>query len=53
MAVVMLTVSSLQAANCSTPKTEVVTKVTIGVFEDRIWCRVREIAMDFDGSPVG
>lgn len=52
MAVMMLGAPPLQAASCPAPKTEVVTKVVVAAFEDRIFFRLRDIALDFDGSPV-
>lgn len=51
-AVLMLGSAPLQAADCQPKQTDVVTGVTVTAFQDRIFFRLRSLALDFDGSPI-
>jgi hypothetical protein len=52
MAVMMLAATPLQAADCQPPQTELVTGIAVAAFQDRVFFRLRSLALDFDGSPV-
>ena len=52
MALMLLGAAPLQAAECRPTQTGVVTSIAVAAFQDRVFFRLRALALDFDGSPV-